>query len=211
VKNRHSTSLRFPLPVWRTNGANCWNRLFATVEPFHLLLELAVEVARKWLNCRSFREENGCKGRDMGFVPGLSSPHQEDSEMFRMLPLSVAVFVLTFNQSSLSQTLKQSATDKHSLAANKATRKADSKAQHSALSVVETIKLTGIDTGLILDGPQCDTEGNLYLRSDIDFQSPIHKLSLRGEKKADFLASSSIDLPHLPPELAHSTMDRCGA
>jgi hypothetical protein len=42
------------------------------------------------------------------------------------------------------------------------------------------------------------------LRNDIDFQSPIHKVSLKGEKKAEFLPSSSTDLPRLPPALAHA-------
>jgi hypothetical protein len=127
--------------------------------------------------------------------------------MSRIIQLSVALFVLASTQRSMSQAAEQLATQKHSLAANKAdsaTGKPGSKTQHSALSVVETIKLTGIDTGLLVDVPQCDADGNLYLRNDIDFQSPIHKLSLKGEKKADFLASSSSDLPQLPPQLAHS-------
>jgi hypothetical protein len=125
--------------------------------------------------------------------------------MFRTLSLSVVFFVFAFGQSSLSQTGEQPTKQKHSSPETMKTRKAsDSKTQHSSLSVVETIKITGIDAELLSAKPQCDAEGNFYLQNDVTFQSPIHKVNLKGEKTADFLPSSSTDLPNLPPALAHA-------
>jgi hypothetical protein len=127
-----------------------------------------------------------------------------------ILPLSVVLAVFIFAQISLSQTSEQSPSETRSHKSPIATKKVPNSKpksdtiQHSRLTVVETTKLTGIDTSLILGNPSCDTDANLYLRNDMDFSSPIHKLNLKGEKKAEFLASSSSDLPHLAPELAHS-------
>jgi len=126
--------------------------------------------------------------------------------MLGILRVIMALFVFASGGGSLSQTVEPSTTERQQPLPKRVThaRKADAGGQKSQLSVTETVKLTGIDTGMIVDTLECDTEGNFYLRNDIDFPSPIQKVNLKGEKKADFLASSATDLPNLPPQLAHS-------
>jgi hypothetical protein len=130
----------------------------------------------------------------------------ETLAMFRILPIVVAFLLFAHSENLFPQSLEESSTERQQPLLNKPrdAQKPHSDTQRSKLSPVESVKLTGIDTGMIVDTLECDTEGNFYLRNEIDFQSPIHKVSLKGEKKADFLASSATDLPNLPHQLAHS-------
>jgi hypothetical protein len=115
----------------------------------------------------------------------------------------IALVAFAPRQTLLAQATAKSASAKPSGVAKPKT-KTDSHGQLSTLAVVETTKLPGLDTSLLLGNPRCDADGNFYIQNDFTFQSPIHKFSLKGEKVADFLASSSSDLPNLPPQLAHS-------
>jgi hypothetical protein len=127
--------------------------------------------------------------------------------MFRILTLTAVVLVFAFSHSALSQTKDPSTQQKHASSVSEATKNkpgAASKTPDYALSVVDTIKLSGIDTEMLAGKPQCDADGNFYLRNDVTFQSPILKVNLKGEKTADFLPSSSTDLPNLPSALAHA-------
>ncbi len=122
--------------------------------------------------------------------------------MARIFLLMIALLVFAPHQELLAQTAAKSAPATKSAAA-RPKKKIDSNGQPLALAVVETTNLPNVDAEF-LSGPRCDADGNLYLRNDRTFQSPVHKLNLKGEKIADFLASSSSDLPNLPPQLAHS-------
>lgn len=127
--------------------------------------------------------------------------------MFRLSPVSLALLILAFAQFSQCQSNGRSSSSPNPLVDKKdemEVSKTDSTPPHRTLSVTDTIKLIGVDTGMLAGEPTCDTEANVYLRNDIDLQSSIHKLSLKGEKKAEFLPVSSTDLPNLPPELAHA-------
>ena len=117
--------------------------------------------------------------------------------------LLIALWALAAPRNLLAQATAKSASTSATANANPKKR-IDSNAQPLTLSVVETVKLHDVDAEMLLGNPRCDADGNFYLQNDITFQSPIHKLNLKGEKVADFLAASSSDLPNLPPELAHS-------
>ena len=121
------------------------------------------------------------------------------------LPVSLVLVIFVLSQNSLCQSEGQAPSPQVSRITQKVKdTKGNSTNEHRALSITDTIKLTGVDIGMLAGMPTCDADGNFYLRNDVDLHSPIHKLSLKGEKKADFLPASSIDLPNLPPELAHA-------
>src|SRR5215475_16007842 len=106
--------------------------------------------------------------------------------MRRTLSLSLALFALVVPRTIQSQATPQAGGSAHAPASGKATTASPvPKSLHSALSVVETIKVTGIETAMLMGGPQCDADGNMYLQNDVDLQSPIHKINLKGEKKAE--------------------------